>query len=158
MPKISSIKYYAVAKGEKTDQQNIEVKDKLNVWTDRYYKRNGLSDAIGGIEIYAAIRALEICDKKENLIINTDSSKKPDIKLILPELNENTNFRRLIMFPDNDGYITEYTQIKLSNKQNAFLNKKHWEFLKQHKFVLDKTNNIIKEISKEYLLELLYLE
>ncbi|CAG8765093.1 6388_t:CDS:1, partial [Racocetra persica] len=133
MPKISSMKYYAVAKERKTgiflswkeceeyvkgcpgalyksfytkieaqdfiDQQNIEVKDKLNVWTDGFCKRNGLSDAVGGIgvffkdkdprnlserlpgeqqtnnraEIYAAIRALEICDKNENLIINTDS-------------------------------------------------------------------------------------
>ncbi|CAG8714756.1 8189_t:CDS:2, partial [Racocetra persica] len=54
------------------DQQNIEVKNKLNVWTDGYCKRNSLSDAIG--EIYAVIRALEICDKKENLIINTDSN------------------------------------------------------------------------------------
>ncbi|CAG8489459.1 34460_t:CDS:2 [Racocetra persica] len=82
------------------DQQNIEIKDIINVWTDGYCKRNGLSDAIGSIgvffgnndsrnlserlpgeqqtnnraEIYAAIRALEICDKKENLIINTDSN------------------------------------------------------------------------------------
>ncbi|CAG8809958.1 35900_t:CDS:1, partial [Racocetra persica] len=72
----------------------------LNVWTNGYCKRNGLSDAIGGIdvffgdndirnlserlpgerqtnnraEIYAVIRALKICDKKENLIINTDSN------------------------------------------------------------------------------------
>ncbi|CAG8507477.1 7692_t:CDS:2, partial [Racocetra persica] len=111
MPKVSSLKYYAVAKGEKTgiflsykecekyvkgisgalyrsfytkieaqkfiDQQNIDdFKDVivLNVWTEGYCKRNGLSDAIGGIEIYAAIRALEICDKKKNLIINTDSN------------------------------------------------------------------------------------
>ncbi|CAG8455410.1 6894_t:CDS:2 [Cetraspora pellucida] len=108
MPKISSLKYYAVAKGEKTEiftswkeckEYVNDIKDKLNVWTDGYCKRNGLSDAIGGIgvffgdkdfrnlserlpgeqqtnnyaEIYAAIRALEICDKNENLIINTDS-------------------------------------------------------------------------------------
>src|SRR5690242_14634408 len=86
MPKISSIKYYAVAKGRETgiflswkeceeyvkgcpgalyksfhtkieaqdfiDQQNIEVKDKLNVWTDGYCKRNGLSDAVGGIGVF----------------------------------------------------------------------------------------------------------
>ncbi|CAG8820133.1 4792_t:CDS:1, partial [Racocetra fulgida] len=70
--------------------------------------------------------------------------------------NENTNFRRPIMYPDDDGHITEYTQIKLSSKQNALLDRKHREFLKQHKFILDKENNIIKETSKEYLLELLY--
>ncbi|CAG8802407.1 34335_t:CDS:1, partial [Racocetra persica] len=86
IPKISSIKYYAVAKGRKTgiflswkeceeyvkgcpgalyksfytkieaqdfiDQQNIEVKDKLNVWTDRFCKRNRLSDAVGGIGVF----------------------------------------------------------------------------------------------------------
>ncbi|CAG8739514.1 9393_t:CDS:2 [Racocetra fulgida] len=74
------------------------------------------------------------------------------------EKNENTNFRRPIMYPDNDGHITEYTQIKLSSKQNALLDRKYWEFLKQHKFILDKENNIIEEISKEYLLELLYPE
>ncbi|CAG8801467.1 996_t:CDS:1, partial [Racocetra fulgida] len=72
--------------------------------------------------------------------------------------NENTNFRRPIMYPDDDGHITEYTQIKLSSKQNALLDRKRREFLKLHKFILDKENNIIKETSKEYLLELLYPE
>ncbi|CAG8700464.1 17433_t:CDS:2 [Racocetra persica] len=37
--------------------------------------------------------------------------------------NENTNFRRPIMFPDDEGHITEYIQIKLSDKQNALLDK-----------------------------------
>ncbi|CAG8719200.1 363_t:CDS:1, partial [Cetraspora pellucida] len=32
------------------------------------------------------------------------------------------------------------------------------DFLKQHKFILDKDNNIIEENSKEYLIELLYSE
>ncbi|CAG8840869.1 467_t:CDS:1, partial [Racocetra persica] len=71
--------------------------------------------------------------------------------------NENTNYRRPIMFPDDESHITEYVQIKLSDKQNALLDKKRREFLKQHKFVFDKAN-IIKETTKEYLLELLYLE
>ncbi|CAG8760975.1 19737_t:CDS:1 [Racocetra persica] len=70
--------------------------------------------------------------------------------------NEKTNYRRPIMFPDNDGYIIEYTQIKLSDKQNALLDRKHREFLKQHKFVLDKNNNIVEATTKEFLLELLY--
>ncbi|CAG8725542.1 1065_t:CDS:1, partial [Cetraspora pellucida] len=70
--------------------------------------------------------------------------------------NKNTNYRRPMMYPDDNGHITEYTQIKLSNKQNALLDRQHREFLKQHKFVLDKNNNIIEETSKEYLLELLY--
>ncbi|CAG8848373.1 18373_t:CDS:1, partial [Racocetra persica] len=71
--------------------------------------------------------------------------------------NENTNYRRPIMFPYDD-HITEYIQIKLSDKQNALLDKNRQEFLKQHKFVLNKANNIIEEIAKEYLLELLYSE
>ncbi|CAG8820208.1 26170_t:CDS:2, partial [Racocetra persica] len=152
--------------------------------------------------IYAAIRALEICDKKENLILNTDSNyiiisrdvkkpktnfdlvnrfndlikeregktylkhvkgysgiyrneqanklaylglKKPNVKLNLPE-HKNTI----------KGHITEYIQIKLSDKQNALFDKEYQEFLKRHKFVLDKANNIIKETNGEYLLELLY--
>ncbi|CAG8702787.1 11827_t:CDS:1, partial [Cetraspora pellucida] len=49
------------------------------------------------------------------------------------------------MYPDNNEHITEYTQIKLSNKQNALFDKQHHKFLKQHKFVLDKNNNIIEE-------------
>ncbi|CAG8683245.1 5113_t:CDS:1, partial [Racocetra persica] len=44
----------------------------------------------------------------------------------------------------------------LSDKQNAFLDKEHRDFLKQHKFILDKASNIIEETTKEYLLELLY--
>ncbi|CAG8848197.1 757_t:CDS:1, partial [Racocetra persica] len=44
----------------------------------------------------------------------------------------------------------------MSNKQNALLDKECREFLKQHKFVLDKANNIIEETNEEYLLELLY--
>ncbi|CAG8489441.1 34459_t:CDS:1 [Racocetra persica] len=71
--------------------------------------------------------------------------------------NENTNFRRPIMFPDDERHITEYIQIKLSNKQNALLDKERREFLKQHKFVLDKAN-IVEETTKEFLLELFYPE
>ncbi|CAG8818261.1 11695_t:CDS:2, partial [Racocetra persica] len=142
------------------DQQNIDdFKDVLNVWTDGYCKRNGLSYAIGGIgvffrdndirnlserlpgerqtnnraEIYTVIRALEICDKKENLIINTDSNYviiSRDIK------KPKTNF----------------------DLQNALLDKECREFLKRYKFVLDKANNIIEETTKEYLFELFYPE
>ncbi|CAG8836355.1 27970_t:CDS:1, partial [Racocetra persica] len=72
--------------------------------------------------------------------------------------NENINFRRPIMFPDDEGHITEYIQIKLSDKQNVLLDKEHQEFLKRHKFVLNKDNRIIEETTKEYLLELLYLK
>ncbi|CAG8539040.1 33054_t:CDS:2, partial [Racocetra persica] len=71
--------------------------------------------------------------------------------------NENTNFRRPIMYPDDEGHITEYIQIKLNDKQNVLLNKERREFLKRHKFVLDKAN-IVEETTKEYLLELLYPE
>ncbi|CAG8804891.1 18451_t:CDS:2, partial [Racocetra persica] len=70
--------------------------------------------------------------------------------------NENTNYRRPFMFTDDEEHITEYIQIKLSDKQNALLDKERRDFLKQHKFILDKASNIIKETTKEYLLELLY--
>ncbi|CAG8785202.1 13793_t:CDS:1, partial [Racocetra persica] len=65
---------------------------------------------------------------------NSDSEKvkKETANLTWFRENENTNYRRPIMFPDNDGHITEYTQIKLSNKQNALLDRKHRDFLKQH--------------------------
>ncbi|CAG8767585.1 24817_t:CDS:2 [Racocetra persica] len=84
--------------------------------------------------------------------------KKKHVDLTWFRENENINFRRPIMFPNNEGHITEYIQIKLNNKQNTLLDKEHREFLKQYKFVLDKDNNIIDEASKEYLLELLYPE
>ncbi|CAG8780446.1 48_t:CDS:2, partial [Racocetra persica] len=57
----------------------------------------------------------------------------------------------------NKGHITEYIQIKLSDKQNALLDRKHRDFLKQHKFILDK-NNIVEATTKDFLLELLYPE
>ncbi|CAG8492158.1 36878_t:CDS:1, partial [Racocetra persica] len=90
-------------------------------------------------------------------VIDKKSKKKQSTNFTWFRENNNTNYRRPIMYPDNDGHITEYTQIKLNNKQNALLDRKHRDFLKQHKFVLDKENNIIEETSKEYLLELLYL-
>ncbi|CAG8771583.1 10927_t:CDS:2, partial [Racocetra persica] len=99
---------------------------------------------------------------RPDLDIDTQDSINKDVVLSKKEQfwwfreNDNTNFRRPIMYPDNDGYITEYTQIKLNDKQNALLDRKHREFLKQHKFVLDKNNNIIEAITKEFLLELLY--
>src|ERR1043165_1589257 len=91
------------------------------------------------------------------------STNKDDVVLSKKEQfwwfreNENTNYRRPIMYHEYD-HILEYTQIKLSDKHNALLNKQRRNFLKQHKFVLDKDNNIIEENSKEYLLELLYPE
>ncbi|CAG8799818.1 29403_t:CDS:1, partial [Racocetra persica] len=88
-------------------------------------------------------------------IQNIKEKKKKRVDHTWFRENENTNFRRLIMCLDDEGQITEYIQIKLSDKQNALLDKEHQEFLKQHKFVLDKTN-IVEETSKEYLLELLY--
>ncbi|CAG8740437.1 8764_t:CDS:2 [Cetraspora pellucida] len=72
--------------------------------------------------------------------------------------NEKPNFRRPIMYSDDNEHITEYTQIKLSDKQNALLNKDQRPFLKKHEFVLDKDQNIVDKISREYLLELLYSE
>ncbi|CAG8798070.1 18835_t:CDS:2, partial [Racocetra persica] len=146
-------------------------------------------------ELYAVIRALEIVNKQQDIIINTDkrkgktyfnhvkahsgiyeneqadrlaylvddnskSASESYIKefiLILQILetdkdddtwfkeNKKTNFRRPIIFPDNEKHITEYIQIKLNNKQNILLDKEHQEFLKQYKFVLDKDNNIIDE-------------
>ncbi|CAG8754507.1 7313_t:CDS:2, partial [Racocetra persica] len=257
MPKVSSLKYYTVAKEEKTriflsykeceeyvkgipgalyrsfytkieaqnfiDQQNIDddLKDVLNVWTDGYCKQNGLPDAVGSIgvffgdndprnlseqlpgerqtnnraEIYAAIRALEICDKMENLIINTDSNyviisrdvKRPKTNFdlvnrfndLIKERKGKTYLKhvkghsgiyrnekadrlayleKLTSNHDDEGHITEYIQIKLSDNQNALLDKECQEFLKQHKFVLDKANNIIEETTEEYLFELLYPE
>ena len=92
----------------------------------------------------------------DSVIIDKKVKEKADLTQFRE--NENTNYRRLIKYPDDDGHITKYTQIKLNDKQNALLDRKHREFLKQHKFVLDKNNNIIEETSKKYLLELLYLE
>ncbi|CAG8825910.1 5323_t:CDS:2, partial [Racocetra persica] len=69
----------------------IDTKDKLSVWTDSYCynceEKNGKKQYLGklnsiaGVEIqtnnraelYAAIRALEIIDKYQDIIINTDS-------------------------------------------------------------------------------------
>ncbi|CAG8802405.1 34334_t:CDS:1, partial [Racocetra persica] len=41
----------------------------------------------------------------------SDSNKKETANLMWFRENENTNYRRPIMFPDNDRHITEYTQI-----------------------------------------------
>ncbi|CAG8753418.1 32372_t:CDS:2, partial [Racocetra persica] len=95
---------------------------------------------------------------------NTQDSTNKDVVLSKKEQfwwfkeNENTNYRRPFIFTDDEGHITEYIQLKLSDKQNALLDKEHREFLKRHKFVLDRASNIIEETTKEYLLELLYPE
>ncbi|CAG8714247.1 22390_t:CDS:2, partial [Racocetra persica] len=87
--------------------------------------------------------------KKQKAWFFSEERKKrrASSKIKNKEENKNTNFRRPIMFPDDEGHITEYTQIKLSDKQNALLDRKYRDFLKQHKFILDKDNNIIEETS-----------
>ncbi|CAG8721142.1 7965_t:CDS:2, partial [Dentiscutata heterogama] len=101
MPKVSILRYYAVRKGYNSgiylnwkdcekqvkgcsgalykkfetkqqaqkyiDEQKIEGDNLLNIWTDVYCKKNIKTDTI------AIIRALEICDKKLDIVINTDS-------------------------------------------------------------------------------------
>jgi ribonuclease HI len=77
---------------------DIDENNKIEIWTDGYCKNNGKSGAIASIgvffydrdprnkserlpgkqtnncaELYAVIRALEICDKSKDLIIYTDS-------------------------------------------------------------------------------------
>ncbi|CAG8843171.1 7585_t:CDS:2, partial [Racocetra persica] len=73
------------------------------------------------------------------------NSKNPDVKLNLPEcegpnqkfVSNNINKQQpTISNCEASGHITEYIQIKLSDKQNALLDKEHREFLKRHKFVL----------------------
>ncbi|CAG8461474.1 19654_t:CDS:1 [Racocetra persica] len=86
----------------------------------------------------------------QNVIIK--EKKKKHIDFTWFRENKNTNFRRPIIFPDDEGHITEYIQIKLSDKQNTLLDKKYQKFLKQNKFVLNKDNIIIEETSKEYLI------
>ncbi|CAG8780652.1 10711_t:CDS:2 [Racocetra persica] len=161
MPKVSSLKYYAVAKGEKTGIF-LSFKEYEKYVKDRYCKRNRLSNAIGGIgvffedndirnlserlpgehqtnnraEIYAAIRALEICNKKENLIINTNSNYviiSRDVK------KPKTNFDLINRFNDLIKKCEEKTYLKhvkghsgiYRNKQTdklAYLGSKKPEF------------------------------
>ncbi|CAG8800759.1 23575_t:CDS:2, partial [Racocetra persica] len=90
------------------DQQNIEVKDKLNVWTDGFCKRNRLSDAVGGSKNPAIELTLP-----EQSVIDKKSKKKQSANFTWFRENEKTNFQRPIMFPDDEGHITEYIQIKL---------------------------------------------
>jgi hypothetical protein len=66
-----------------------------------------------------------------------------------------TNYRRPIMYPDKNGHITEYTQIKISSEVNILLDRKYRDLIKQHKFRLDKNNNIVND-SSIFLLKLLY--
>ncbi|CAG8785592.1 28082_t:CDS:2, partial [Racocetra persica] len=69
--------------------------------------------------------------ESDSEIQNIKEKKKKHVDHTWFRENENTNFRRLIMFPDDEGHITEYIQIKLSDKQNALLDKECREFLKQ---------------------------
>ncbi|CAG8830226.1 22560_t:CDS:2, partial [Gigaspora margarita] len=70
--------------------------------------------------------------------------------------NEKQNYRKPVMFPDDDGHITEYLQIKLTKDRNFFIDKKYKPLIKNYKLNVDKENNIFDEKSKAFLLEIIY--
>ncbi|KAF0364117.1 hypothetical protein F8M41_013906 [Gigaspora margarita] len=92
----------------------------------------------------------------------SDSKFEKDIKLSKKEEfwkfrdNEKQNYRKPVMFPNNDSQITEYLQIKVTKERNFFIDKKYKSLIKNYKLNLDKENNIFDEKSKAFLLEIIY--
>ncbi|CAG8848891.1 16774_t:CDS:2, partial [Gigaspora margarita] len=72
-------------------------------------------------------------------------SKKLTVKEFLDKFqdNEKQNYRKPVMFPNNDGHITEYLQIKLTKERNFFIDKKYKSLIKNYKLNTDKENNIL---------------
>ncbi|CAG8836784.1 3314_t:CDS:1, partial [Gigaspora margarita] len=92
----------------------------------------------------------------------SDLEFEKDIKLFKKEElwwfrdNEKQNYRKPVMFPDIDGHITGYLQIKLTKDRNFFINKKYKLLIKNYKLSLNKENNIFDKESKHFLLEIMY--
>ncbi|KAF0406832.1 hypothetical protein F8M41_008827 [Gigaspora margarita] len=92
----------------------------------------------------------------------SDSEIEKDIKLSKKEEfwwfrdNEKQNYCKPVMFPNIDGYITEYLQIKLTKDKNFFIDKKYKSLIKNYKLNLDKETNIFDEKNKIFLLEIMY--
>ncbi|CAG8852757.1 30320_t:CDS:1, partial [Gigaspora margarita] len=92
----------------------------------------------------------------------SDLEFEKDIKLFKKEEfwwfrdNEKQNYRKPVMFPNIDGHITEYLQIKLTKDRNFFIDKKYKLLIKNYKLSLDKKNNIFDRKSKQFLLEIIY--
>ncbi|CAG8496427.1 13912_t:CDS:1, partial [Gigaspora rosea] len=47
--------------------------------------------------------------------------------------NEDTNYRRPIMFPDNNSHIIEYCQIKITKNINIMVDSEFRSLLKKYK-------------------------
>ena len=70
--------------------------------------------------------------------------------------DQKQNYRRPIVFPDENNHITEYLQIKLTKRRNFFIDKKYRDTIKLCKLLVNKNNDIFDSISNKPLLEILY--
>lgn len=68
--------------------------------------------------------------------------------------NDQQNYRKPIMFSDNEGHITEYLYIKITKQINIMVDKHFKPTLKNHKIFLK--NNELYYTQDKYLLELLF--
>ncbi|CAG8840319.1 17071_t:CDS:1, partial [Cetraspora pellucida] len=71
--------------------------------------------------------------------------------------NENMNYRRPLMYLDDDGHITEYIQVMITKDKKFLIDLSYKSLIKKHKFIIEK-ENIIDEKTKIPLLKLLYPE
>ncbi|RIB08146.1 hypothetical protein C2G38_2045404 [Gigaspora rosea] len=68
--------------------------------------------------------------------------------------NKDTNYHRPMMFPDNNGHIVEYRQIKITKDINIMVDSKFRSLLKNYKLFVKKEE--IYYDQDKYLLELLF--
>ncbi|CAG8806976.1 11606_t:CDS:2, partial [Racocetra persica] len=105
-------------------------------------------------ELYAAIRALEIVDKQQDIILNTDSSKKKFTRLELPtskRLIDHYFIKKSVDNSENanDSYIDEFIRMFIEKRidkwlKNGWVTGKEKNKLKAPKDICLRINEIIK--------------
>ncbi|CAG8784566.1 12591_t:CDS:1, partial [Cetraspora pellucida] len=69
--------------------------------------------------------------------------------------NKNMNYRRPLLFPDDDGHITEYVQVKITKDKKFIVDLENKPLIKQFYFI-NENKNIIDKKTKISLLKILY--
>ncbi|CAG8733908.1 12339_t:CDS:1 [Cetraspora pellucida] len=96
-------------------------------------------------------------DEENEQKFKIQKTKEADEKIWWYRDNENMNYRRPLLFPDDDGHITEYIQVKITKDKKFLIELENKPLIKQFYFIFE-NKTIIDKKTKISLLRILYPE
>jgi len=94
-------------------------------------------------------------DEENEQKFKIQKTKEADEKIWWYRDNENMNYRRLLLFPDDNGHITEYIQVKITKDKKFLIDLENKPLIKQFYFIFE-NKTIIDKKTKISLLKILY--